>query len=408
MAFRNDFLWGGATAANQCEGAYNVDGRGLANVDVAPHGPERYAVVSGQRKMLDFEDGYYYPAQTGIDFYHHYKEDIALFAEMGFKTFRMSLAWTRIFPNGDETEPNEAGLAFYEDVFRECQAHGIEPLVTITHFDCPIHLIKEYGGWRNRKLIDFYKNLATTIFTRYKGLVKYWLTFNEINMILHLPFMGAGLVFEEGENKEAVEYLAAHNELVASAWATKIAYEIDPEIKIGCMLAAGSYYPYSCRPGDVRQAQLDNQDNYFFVDVQSRGYYPAYAVKKLERLGIDVGMTDEDREILAANTVDFISFSYYTAPVAPPVPITPMSSAPRATPLPVPRIPTCRRASGAGPSIRWASASPLTTCTTVIRSRCLWSRTVWAPRMLSRRMAPSTTTTVSTICASTSPRCATR
>lgn len=142
--------------------------------------------------------------------------------------------------------------------------------------------------------------------------MKYWLTFNEINMILHLPFMGAGLFFEEGENKEAVEYLAAHNELVASAWATKIAHEIDPEIKIGCMLAAGSYYPYSCRPGDVRQAQLDNQSNYFFVDVQSRGYYPAYAVKKLERLGIDVGMTDEDREILAANTVDFISFSYYS------------------------------------------------------------------------------------------------
>ena len=142
--------------------------------------------------------------------------------------------------------------------------------------------------------------------------MKYWLTFNEINMILHLPFMGAGLVFEEGENKEAVEYLAAHNELVASAWATKIAHEIDPEVKIGCMLAAGSYYPYSCRPGDVRQAQLDNQDNYFFVDVQSRGYYPVYAVKKLERLGIDVGMTDEDREILAANTVDFISFSYYS------------------------------------------------------------------------------------------------
>lgn len=261
MAFRNDFLWGGATAANQCEGAYNVDGRGLANVDVAPHGPERYAVVSGQRKMLDFEDGYYYPAQTGIDFYHHYKEDIALFAEMGFKTFRMSLAWTRIFPNGDETEPNEAGLAFYEDVFRECQAHGIEPLVTITHFDCPIHLIKEYGGWRNRKLIDFYKNLATTIFTRYKGLVKYWLTFNEINMILHLPFMGAGLVFEEGENKEAVEYLAAHNELVASAWATKIAHEIDPEI-----LAANtvdfisfSYYSTRCSAGadnpDVERTQ---------------------------------------------------------------------------------------------------------------------------------------------------------
>ncbi len=312
MGFRDDFLWGGATAANQCEGAYNVDGRGLANVDVMPHGKDRFAVGMGVRKMLDFEDGYFYPAQTGIDFYHHYKEDIALFAEMGFKTFRMSLAWTRIFPNGDETEPNEAGLAFYEDVFRECQKHGIEPLVTITHFDCPIHLIKEYGGWRNRKLIDFYKNLARVLFTRYKGLVKYWLTFNEINMILHLPFMGAGLVFEEGEDKKAVEYLAAHNELVASAWATKIAHEIDPDVKIGCMLAAGSYYPYSCRPEDVRAAQLANQDNYFFVDVQSRGYYPSYALKKLEHEGIDVGMTDEDKQILAENTVDFISFSYYS------------------------------------------------------------------------------------------------
>ena len=183
---------------------------------------------------------------------------------------------------------------------------------TTANFDCPIHLIKEYGGWRNRKLIDFYKNLATVLFTRYKGLVKYWLTFNEINMILHLPFMGAGLLFEEGENREEAKYVAAHNELVASAWATKIAREIDPDAMIGCMLAAGTYYPYSCRPGDVRQAQLDNQQNYFFVDVQSRGYYPAWALKKFEREGIDVGMTDEDKQILAENTVDFISFSYYS------------------------------------------------------------------------------------------------
>ena len=312
MSFPEGFLWGGATAANQCEGAYDADGRGLSNVDVMPHGPERRPVATGVRKMLSFEDGYYYPAQTGIDFYHRYKEDIALFAEMGFKTFRMSLAWTRIFPNGDETEPNEAGLAFYEDVFRECQKHGIEPLVTITHFDCPIHLIKEYGGWRSRKLIDFYKNLATVLFTRYKGLVRYWLTFNEINIVLHAPFKGAGLVFEEGEGRSAIEYLAAHNQLVASAWATKIAHEIDPDVKIGCMLAAGTYYPYSCRPTDVRAAQLDNQENYFFVDVQSRGRYPGYALKKLEREGIDVGMTEEDREILAQNTVDFISFSYYS------------------------------------------------------------------------------------------------
>ncbi|QWT17213.1 6-phospho-beta-glucosidase [Collinsella sp. zg1085] len=313
MGFPKGFLWGGATAANQCEGAYNLDGRGLANVDVMPHGPERWPVGTGVRPMLDFEEGYYYPAQSGIDFYHRYREDIALFAEMGFKVFRMSIAWSRIFPKGDEQEPNEAGLAFYEDVFRECQKYGIEPLVTITHFDCPIHLITQYGGWRNCKLIDFYKKLARTLFTRYRGLVRYWLTFNEINMILHAPFMGAGLVFEEGENKQQVKYTAAHHELVASAWATKIAHEIDPDIQVGCMLAAGSYYPYSPRPEDVRAAQLSNQENYFFIDVQSRGSYPAYALRMLEREGIELDISDEDRRILADHTVDFISFSYYSS-----------------------------------------------------------------------------------------------
>ena len=312
-AFPEGFLWGGATAANQCEGGYDADGRGLANVDVIPHGPDRFPAMLGEGTPLECDNEHYYPSHEAIDLYHHYKEDIALFAEMGFKVYRMSLAWTRIFPNGDELEPNEAGLAFYEDVFRECHAHGIEPLVTITHFDLPIHLIKEYGGWRNRMLIEFYQRLARTLFTRYKGLVRYWLTFNEINMILHLPFMGAGLVFEEGENRDAAEYLAAHNELVASAWATKIAHEIDPDVKVGCMLAAGSYYPYSCNPADVREAQLKNQENYFFVDVQARGHYPAYALRKFEREGIDVGMTAEDERVLAENTVDFVSFSYYSS-----------------------------------------------------------------------------------------------
>ena len=312
-AFPEGFLWGGATAANQCEGGYDADGRGLANVDVIPHGPDRLPAMLGKGTPLACDDEHYYPSHEAIDLYHHYKEDIALLAEMGFKVYRMSIAWTRIFPNGDEETPNEAGLAFYEDIFRECRAHGIEPLVTITHFDLPIHLIKEYGGWRNRKLIEFYQRLARTLFTRYKGLVKYWLTFNEINMILHLPFMGAGLVFEEGENREQAMYRSAHNELVASAWATKIAHEIDPDVMVGCMLAAGSYYPYSCNPADVRDAQLKNQENYFFVDVQSRGHYPAFALKKFEREGIDVGMTEEDARVLAENTVDFISFSYYSS-----------------------------------------------------------------------------------------------
>ena len=313
MGFPEGFLWGDATAANQCEGACDEGGRGRANVDVIPHGDARWEVMAGERRMLDFEEGYYYPARTAIDHYHRYKEDIALLAEMGFRAYRLSIAWTRIFPGGDEAEPNEAGLAFYEDVFRECRCHGIEPVVTITHFDLPIHLIEKYGGWRSRELIGFYQRLVKVLFLRYRGLVRYWLTFNEINMILHLPFMGAGLVFAEGENREQAQYLAAHNELVASAWATKIAHEVDPENKVGCMLAAGSYYPYSCNPADVRDAQLKNQENYFFVDVQARGHYPGYALKMLEREGIDVGMTAEDERVLAENTVDFVSFSYYSS-----------------------------------------------------------------------------------------------
>lgn len=316
MSFPKNFLWGGATAANQCEGAYDEGGRGLANVDVIPHGSERWKIASGERQMFDFEEGYYYPAKEAIDMYHHFKEDIALFGEMGFKTYRLSIAWSRIFPKGDEEEPNEEGLKFYEALFKECHKYGIEPLVTITHFDCPMHLIKEYGGWRNRKMIDFYKNLVTVLFTRYKGLVKYWLTFNEINMLIHAPFMGAGICFEEGEDRYQTLYTAAHHELVASAWATKIGHKIDPENKIGCMLAAGSYYPYSCRPEDVFAALKDNHKNYFFIDVQSRGAYPNYALKEFERNGFEIPYKENDQEILKENTVDFISFSYYSSRVS--------------------------------------------------------------------------------------------
>lgn len=313
MGFPKEFLWGGATAANQCEGGYNEGGRGLANVDVTPHGNDRFPVMLGLKTMLDFDDQHYYPAKQGIDFYHHYKEDIAMFAEMGFKTFRLSIAWTRIFPKGDEDKPNEEGLKFYEDVFKECKKYGIEPLVTITHFDCPIHLIKEYGGWKNYKLVDFYKKLVTTLFTRYKGLVKYWLTFNEINMILHLPFMGAGLTFDEGENQDKAKYISVHHELIASAWATKIAHEIDPENMVGCMMCAGDFYPYSCRPEDVWAAKMENRKNEMFIDVQVRGYYPTYALKQFERMGLELSLTSEDEKVMRENTVDFVSFSYYSS-----------------------------------------------------------------------------------------------
>ena len=265
--------------------------------------------------MFTFDEEHYYPAKEGIDRYHRYKEDIALFGEMGFNTYRLSIARSRIFPNGDEQEPNEEGLAFYENIFLECRKYGIEPLVTITHFDCPMHLVEQYGAWRNRKLVGFYENLSRVIFNRYKGLVKYWLTFNEINMILHAPFMGAGLYFEEGDNKEQVKYQAAHHELLASAIATKIAHEVDPENQVGCMLAAGTNYAYSCKPEDVWAAKKADRENYFFIDVQSRGEYPAYALKEMARKGIEIQMEEGDSELLKAHTVDFISFSYYSSRV---------------------------------------------------------------------------------------------
>ena len=266
-------------------------------------------------KMFDFDDNHFYPARDAIDMYHRYKEDIALFAEMGFKTYRLSIAWSRIFPKGDETEPNEAGLKYYEYLFKECKKYGMEPLVTITHFDCPMYLVEKYGAWRSRELVGFYENLCHVIFNRYKGLVKYWLTFNEINVLLHAPFMGAGLYFEEGEDKDQVKYQAAHHELLASAIATKIAHEVDPENKVGCMLAGGSNYAYTPKPEDVWAARKADRENYFFIDVQSRGEYPAYALKEMERKGIELPIQEGDLELLKEHTVDFVSFSYYASRV---------------------------------------------------------------------------------------------
>ena len=313
MALRKDFLWGGATAANQCEGGYKEGGRGLANVDVAPHGKDRFPVLAGKMKMFECDDNHYYPSHEAIDMYHNYKEDIKLFAEMGFKCYRLSIAWTRIFPTGIEDAPNEEGLKFYEDLFDECLKYNIEPLVTICHFDVPMYLVEKYGSWRNRKLVDLYVKYCEAIFTRYKDKVKYWLTFNEINMILHLPFIGAGLYFEEGENEEQIKYQAAHHQLVASALATKLAKEINPEFKIGCMLAAGNTYANTCNPNDVWKSIEKDRENYFFIDVQSRGEYPQYAIKELERKNINIVMEENDKEILKENTVDFISFSYYSS-----------------------------------------------------------------------------------------------
>lgn len=315
MPLRSDFLWGGALAANQCEGGFDQGGRGLANADLLPFGEGRIAVIRGDDVPLEAEPGRYYPARESIDFYHHHREDIALFGEMGFKALRLSIAWSRIFPNGDDAEPNEEGLAFYEDVFRACREQGIEPVVTLNHYDMPMHLVTAYGGWRNRALVEFFERFARTVFTRYAGQVRYWLTFNEINIMTSACFMGAGIIFHEGEDRYRSIYSAVHHVLVASARAVRLCHELVPGGQIGCMLNAGIYYPATCNPEDIKAAQDENRKHYMFTDVQVRGAYPCYVLKEYERQGFKIPWDEDDREVLAANTVDFVSFSYYSTRV---------------------------------------------------------------------------------------------
>lgn len=310
--FPKGFLWGGALAANQAEGAHLEGGKGLTTVDMIPHGPSRMAVKLGQEKRVSPRDDEFYPSHGAIDFYHRYREDIALMAEMGFTVFRTSIAWARLYPRGDEREPNPEGIAFYRALFEECKKHGIEPLVTLCHFDVPMHLVTEYGSWRNRQMVTFFTRYARTCFEAFDGLVKYWLTFNEINILLHSPFSGAGLVFEEGEHQEQVKYQAAHHELIASALATRIAHEVNPANQVGCMLAGGSFYPYSCKPEDVWAALQKERENLLFIDVQARGTYPAYAARVFRDKGVVLVKEPGDDELLQ-HTVDFVSFSYYAS-----------------------------------------------------------------------------------------------
>ena len=310
--FPQGFLWGGALAANQAEGAHLEGGKGLTTVDMIPHGANRMAVKLGQEQRFTLRDDEFYPSHEAIDFYHRYKEDIALMAEMGFTVFRTSIAWSRLYPKGDEQEPNAEGIAFYRAMFEECRKYGIEPLVTLCHFDVPMHLVVEYGSWRNRQMVDFFTRYARTCFEAFDGLVKYWLTFNEINILLHSPFSGAGLVFEEGEEREQVKYQAAHHELVASALATRIAHEVNPHNQVGCMLAGGNFYPYSCKPEDVWAALQKERENLLFIDVQARGAYPSYAASLFREKGIQLVKAPEDDELLK-HSVDFVSFSYYAS-----------------------------------------------------------------------------------------------
>ncbi|WP_416353986.1 6-phospho-beta-glucosidase [Agrilactobacillus fermenti] len=312
--FPKDFLWGGAVAANQCEGAYQVDSKGLSLVDILPDAKQgRWDALmhpkAAAQKTYDF-----YPSHESIDFYHTYEQDLEMMAEMGFKVFRTSISWPRIFPNGDDAQPNEAGLAFYDKLFQKCRDLGMEPLVTINHFDTPLALMEKYNGWADRRLIDLYLRYCDVILHRYHKLVKYWLTFNEINMILHIPFLGGGMDVSDLSAKEALQtkYQAAHHQLVASAKAVKMAHEIDSDIKMGCMLAAGEVYPNTPAPADVLAALQANREGYFFIDVQARGYYPNYAKAFFKANDLHIEMTDADLAALK-ETVDFVSFSYYAS-----------------------------------------------------------------------------------------------
>lgn len=309
--FHKGFLWGGACAAHQFEGGWDADGKGPSTADVMTAGTK-----TTPRRITDtVEDGVYYPNQVAVDFYHRYKEDIALLAEMGLKCFRTSIAWSRIFPKGDEETPNEAGLRFYDNVFDELLKYGIEPVITLSHFETPLHLAKKYGGFRNRKCIDFFVHFAETCFKRYKNKVKYWMTFNEINnqIVASQLFLwsNSAIMLNPGENALETMYRAGHNELVASALAVTRGHEINPDFKIGCMVSHTPTYPFSCNPDDIMEAQEALRKQYYFADVHVHGSYPRYALKEFERLGIDLDMREGDEKILKDGVVDYIALSYY-------------------------------------------------------------------------------------------------
>ncbi|MGG2059048.1 6-phospho-beta-glucosidase BglA [Priestia megaterium] len=307
-----NFLWGGALAAHQFEGGWNQGGKGPSVVDVmtaGAHGVPRQITET-------VEDDKFYPNHEAIDFYHRYKEDIALFAEMGLKCLRTSIGWSRIFPKGDETEPNEEGLKFYDDVFDELLKHGIEPVITLSHFEMPLHLAREYGGFRSRKTVDCFVKFAEVCFDRYKDKVTYWMTFNEINnkMDVNNPLFlwtNSGVSVKPGENAKEVMYQAGHHELLASALAVSKGKEINPNFQIGAMVSHVPIYPYSSNPDDVMLAEETMRQRYFFPDVQVRGYYPSYALKEFKREGYHIPFEEGDEEILRNGKVDYLGFSYY-------------------------------------------------------------------------------------------------
>lgn len=322
LTFPEHFLWGGAIAANQVEGAWNIGGKGLSVADMATYKPNisvkdysAHMKVTSENILAAMNDpsDKLYPKRRGIDFYHHYKNDLALFAEMGFKTLRLSIAWTRIFPTGEEHTPNNAGIEFYLNVFKEMKQLGIEPIVTLSHYEMPVALSIKYNGWVERKVIDDFVRFATVCFDNFGDYVKYWLTFNEIDSIHRHPFTTAGIIADkcQPDKLEQNIYQALHHQFVASAIVTKLAHEKIKDCKIGCMLTKLTTYPLTCAPIDVELTLKKNLENYFYSDVQIKGEYPNLILTDLKKRGIEIKFFPEDKQILKQNTVDFLSFSYY-------------------------------------------------------------------------------------------------
>ena len=319
--FPENFLWGGAVAANQCEGAWNEGGKGMTVQDCLPY---RNVGIKDYTKQFAYssadleaalkagpEDNY--PKRHGTDFYHHYKEDIALMAEMGYKVFRTSICWSRIFTDPRDEKPNEEGIAFYEDMFKECKAHGIEPLVTLSHYDPPLALVTDFNGWASREVIDLFIKYARVCFERFGKYVKYWLTFNEVDAMLRHSVTSGALIPDRfpGQNFDQIVYQAMHHQMVASALAVKLGHELCPGAMIGCMMTRLCFYAYTCRPEDNLATQQRMRGIYRYVDIQVFGEYPRYLLKEIERKGLHIEMQPEDAQILKEGTVDFVSFSYY-------------------------------------------------------------------------------------------------
>ncbi|MDQ0360657.1 glycoside hydrolase family 1 protein [Breznakia pachnodae] len=314
-AFPKGFLWGGATSASQIEGSWNTDGKGISIADVLTKGSKTTERVCSSNLNKKYE----YPSHDAIRFYDYYKEDIKLFAEAGFKCYRMSISWTRIFPNGDEEEANKEGIEFYRNIFEECRNYNIEPIVTISHYEMPLYLSKKYNGWTDRKVIDCYVKYAKYIIDKFHSYVKYWITFNEINC-LTIPLgtvYGGGMLLDEKallpeKNNAEERFQCLHHQFLASAVVSQYTHEEYSDIKIGCMIAYYCTYPYSCHPEDMLLAQKHHQvHNLFCLDVQIKGKYPSYIDRYFKENGIKVKVDKSDKDILKKGTVDFCGISYY-------------------------------------------------------------------------------------------------